>query len=292
MQLAWLTDIHLNFVGDKQRHEFLESVSKQADAVAISGDIGESHDIGQFLREINEVIQKPTYFVLGNHDFYRGSIAQTRAIVTEIAEHSPNLGYLTAMGVSELTPQTAIVGHDGWADGRFGDYWNSQVLLNDHVPIAELAKWYTGHSQRQLSPDEDEMAESSKWHRTPFLDKANLLKTLQTYADEAARHFENVLEETASRYDRIIGITHIPSFREAAWYQGQVSDDDFLPYFACRAVGDVMKRVMRANPQSTLLVLCGHTHGGGELQVLDNLRVLTGEAQYGHPTIQRMLEIE
>jgi len=131
-----------------------------------------------------------------------------------------------------------------------------------------------------------------KWHGTPSLDKVNLLKTLQTYADEAARHFENVLEEATSQYHRIIGITHVPPFREAAWYQEKVSDDDFLPYFSCKAVGDVMKQVMRANPQSTLLVLCGHTHGGGELQVLDNLRVLTGETQYGHPKIQRILEIE
>ena len=35
-----------------------------------------------------------------------------------------------------------------------------------------------------------------------------------------------------------------------------------------------------------------HTHGGGELQVLDNLQVLTGQARYEQPEIRRVLEVE
>jgi hypothetical protein len=48
---------------------------------------------------------------------------------------------------------------------------------------------------------------------------------------------------------------------------------------------------MSAAPGHQMTVLCGHTHGGGEAQVLLNLRVLTGDARYGQPAIQRMLEI-
>ena len=254
MRLAWLTDIHLNFVDGQRRREFLGSVSEQADAVAISGDIGESPDIGQLLREADEVLQKPVYFVLGNHDFYRGSIAQTRAEVAEIARLSEHLGYLTVMGVAELTPQTAILGHDGWADGQFGDYWHTPVLLNDHVLIAELSRWYGRHSQQRLSPQDDRMAEPWERQEGPPLDRANLLKTLRTYADEAARHFERVLQEAASQYRHIVALTHVPPFREAAWYEGEVCGDDYLPYFSCKAVGDVMERVMRSNPQCSLLV--------------------------------------
>jgi predicted MPP superfamily phosphohydrolase len=40
-----------------------------------------------------------------------------------------------------------------------------------------------------------------------------------------------------------------------------------------------------------MLVLCGHTHDGGELQVLKNLRVVTGPAEYGRPEFQRVLQI-
>jgi len=49
---------------------------------------------------------------------------------------------------------------------------------------------------------------------------------------------------------------------------------------------------MQQHPRSNLTVLCGHTHGGGEVQVLPNLRVLTGEAEYGDPAIQQVLEID
>ncbi len=271
MRLAWLTDIHLNFVDDIQRRgQFLESVKEQSDAVAVSGDIGESHDVVKYLREMDEVIQKPTYFVLGNHDFYRGSIAKTRLEVADVARQSKHLKYLTAMGVVELTPRTAIVGHDGWPDGRLGDYENSEVILNDHLLIAEISQWYENYN----------------------LDKHGLKETLTNLADEAARHFEGVVTEAAAKYRQVVVVTHVPPFREAAWYRGKTSGEDYLPYFACKAVGDVLEKTMQAYPQSKLLVLCGHTHGGGELQVLDNLQVLTGEARYGQPVIQRVFEIQ
>ena len=270
MQLAWLTDIHLNFVDDSHRRWFLESVRDRADAVAISGDIGESHDVGRFLAEMDEVIRKPVYFVLGNHDFYKGSIAETRLEVAEIARRSKLLEYLSAGGVVELTPHTAIVGHDGWADGRFGDYWNSDVILNDYVLIEELSRWFVDYT----------------------LDKENLIEDLHALAEEAARHFEKVLLDAAGRYRNVIAVTHVPPFREAAWYEGKVSDDNYLPHFSCKAVGDVLDSVMQAHPQTNLLVLCGHTHGGGRLQVMDNLQVLTGKAKYGEPEIQQILEIK
>lgn len=270
MRLAWLTDIHLNFVDAGTIQRFFESVAEQADAVAISGDIAESHGVYYYLRRIEEIVKKRVYFVLGNHDFFRGSISQVRRLVAEVAEESEHLKYLTAMGVGELTPRTAIIGHDGWADGRLGDIDKSDVLLNDHLLIAELAVCWNGVE----------------------LDKQRLKPILAVLADKAARHFEKVLEAAASTYPNIIAVTHVPPFREAAWHRGKASDDNFLPYFASKAVGEVMKNVMQAHPQSNLVVLCGHTHGGGEIEVLDNLRVLTGKAEYGRTRINGILAVE
>ena len=48
---------------------------------------------------------------------------------------------------------------------------------------------------------------------------------------------------------------------------------------------------MKAHPNRELTVLCGHTHGEGEAQILKNLRVLTGGAKYGVPTIQQVFEM-
>jgi hypothetical protein len=111
-------------------------------------------------------------------------------------------------------------------------------------------------------------------------------------AQEAADHFAKVLPEAVERYREVLAVTHVPPFREAAWYQGHTSDDNHLPHFACKVVGDVLLEVMRAHPTAKLLVLCGHTHSGGELQVLDNIHVSTGRADYGSPEIQRILTVE
>jgi predicted MPP superfamily phosphohydrolase len=40
------------------------------------------------------------------------------------------------------------------------------------------------------------------------------------------------------------------------------------------------------------VVLCGHTHGGGDVQVAENLRVVTGPAEYGEPEIRAILSVE
>ena len=49
MRLAWLTDIHLNFLEPPQRRRFLSGVGHAADAVAVSGDIGESDNVEELL---------------------------------------------------------------------------------------------------------------------------------------------------------------------------------------------------------------------------------------------------
>ena len=74
----------------------------------------------------------PIYFVLGNHDYYHGSIAETRARVIELCGTHPRLRYLTALDeVEALTRHVGLVGHDGWADGRAGDYARSLVMMQD-----------------------------------------------------------------------------------------------------------------------------------------------------------------
>ena len=48
--------------------------------------------------------------------------------------------------VVELTPITALVGHDGWADGRLGDLDGSDVILSDFLLIDELKHWLDHHT--------------------------------------------------------------------------------------------------------------------------------------------------
>jgi predicted MPP superfamily phosphohydrolase len=269
MRLAWATDIHLNFLTSMDRRRFLESVKGQADAMVVTGDIAESNSLGEILRQMMAVLDMPIHFVLGNHDFYRGSVVGTRLATAEMISGSEYLVYLSQTGVVELTPSTALVGHDGWADARLGGFDGSDVILNDFLLIDELRCWRDQHT----------------------LDKPALRQALQALGDEAAAYLKGILSAAADKYPRVIVATHVPPFRETTWHQGRPSADDYLPYFSCKAMGDVLLEAAGAYPQCDLLVLCGHTHGGGEVQVLENLRVLTGPAEYGKPVIQQIIEV-
>ena len=56
-------------------------------------------------------------------------------------------------------------------------------------------------------------------------------------------------------------------------------------------MGDVLLEAAQSHPKCQILVFCGHTHGGGEVQVAENLRVVTGPAEYGEPEVQEVVEV-
>ena len=264
-RIAWLTDIHLNFLLAQQVNDFLRSVAElRADAVLIGGDIGEAQNICDYLQWIEDWIAAPVYFVLGNHDYYYGSIAEVRMRVVRFCAERPRLHFLTYSEVAPLTPGIGLVGHDGWADGRLGDYPRSMVLMNDFKLIAELA----GRTK------------NDRW------------EALKALGDEAAAHFRRVLPLAFETYEEAVLLTHVPPFREACWHAGRISDDQWLPHFTCHAVGDASLEIMAPRPDKRLTVLCGHTHGQGESRPLPNVHVITGGAEYGQPAIGRVLEFE
>ncbi len=264
MRLAWLTDIHLNFLSERPVDDFLASVAAhRPDAVLIGGDIGEAPSLPGYLRRIAGRLGRPIYFVLGNHDFYHGSFRAVHAAVEKLTTESRWLTWLTRAGVVTLTPEVGLVGHDSWADGRCGDYQNSWVIMNDYLLIEEFAG----------------------------LRQAGRLDKLHELGDAAAAYFRAILPEAFRQYRRLLLLTHVPPFQEACWHEGQISDENFLPHFVCRAAGEALREVMMAHPERELLVLCGHTHGAGRAQILPNLLVLTGGAEYGAPTVQRVFEL-
>ncbi len=262
-QVVWATDLHLEFVSSTGEVDTLcESIIAQdAEALLIGGDSGTANSFSRYLRLLEKRLQIPIYFVLGNHDCYGDSIAETRAVAASLSRNSKWLRWLPLEGCVQLAPNTGLVGHGAWADGRLGNGINSQVLLNDFLHIGEL----TGISQ------EDRFAK------------------LNNLGDQAAEYFRKVLLEAIERYRDLLLLTHVPPFKDACWHEGQISDDAFLPHFTCQAVGDVLIEIMQPHPESNLTVLCGHTHSLGAAQILPNLLVKTGAAVYGKPTIQEMI---
>jgi hypothetical protein len=209
-------------------------------------------------------LARPIYFVLGNHDYYHGSIAEVRESVAALCRRDPWLRWLPGCGVVELSNRAALIGHGGWGDARLGNVDTTPVRLNDFFYIREL------------------FAASGA---------GNLEATLQALGDEAAAYIRTTLEQACAGYQKLVMMTHVPPFRAACWHDGQVSDDDWLPYFTCHAVGETIVDVMARHPNTELTVLCGHTHSAGTVHVADNVVVETGAADYGLPRINRIIEI-
>jgi len=229
-RVVWLTDLHLNFLEARQTEEFLARVASQRpNAVLIGGDIAEAPSVAGHLEHIATRLACPIYFVLGNHDFYFGSIERVRRAVQELCARHAHLTYLTSAGAISLSARTGLCGDDGWADARLGDYERSLVMMNDYRLIEELA----GVSKRDRWP------------------------MLKAMGDEAARHVEAVLAQALAGHEEVFFLTHVPPLREACWYQGQISNDEWLPHFTCLAVGEAILRIMRDHPRHRLTVLCG-----------------------------------
>jgi len=290
-RVAWLTDVHLNFVSYIDIVTFADTILKQRpDVVLIGGDIGEADSVVDYLLELQKLLEKEICFVLGNHDFYKGSISVVRNRVSEVSRNSQLLTWLPEAGVVELTPTVGLVGHGSWPDGRLGDYARSDLLLNDHFFIKDFNPRLLQSDQNSREFFNPDPADSA-W----FLSKGakqQRLRTMQSLADEAARHFQKVLPIALKSFSHVLVLTHVPPFKEASWYGGRISDDNWLPHFSCKAVGDVLYREMKDHPKQRLTVLCGHTHGSGEAQILENLKVFTGGTTYGRPELQRVFEFD
>ncbi len=260
--LAWATDLHLDSVDAPDLERFCgDIVRANPDVILLGGDIADASDLHDWLRLLAERFERPIYFVLGNHDYYGGDIASVR---TRVRELEPQwLRWLPDSGCVELNRDTALVGHGGWGDARLGDFSLSPVLT-DYLAIKDLAD--------QIDLDDV---------LSGFRHRASLKRKLGELGDEAAESLRGSLQQAVLGYAQVVVLTHVPPFRDACWHAGRISTEDWLPGFSCKATGDILIAEAARHPECRITVLCGHTHGGGEAQVLPNLHVHTGDADYG-----------
>lgn len=269
IKLIWLTDIHLNFLAREEREDFYQILmDTSGDHIIISGDIAEATVVANILKEMAKTTQKPIYFVLGNHDYYRGSVAVLRQEMIDLSQNETLLHWLPASGVQNLGNQTILLGIDGWADGRYGNYTNSPVVLNDSHMIRELKQ-------------------------SRILGKHPLLEKMQALADHDAQQLNLHLRDALKTHHpkKVVIVMHVPPFKEACMYEGKRTDDDFLPFFSSKSTGDVLMTIAQKNKEIEFLVLCGHTHNKGYCQPCHNLTIKVGEAEYMHPKIQEIITV-
>ncbi len=263
-RIAWMTDIHFDFLKLYQIEEFCKSVKQQnPDMVWIGGDISIAPLLTTHLSLIEHYLQCPIYFVLGNHDYYRSSINKVRETIAAFVQEHEFLFWLPQHGVVTLSDSTAMVGHGCWADGRLGNT-SSELLLTDYALIDE----YSG------------------------LDISERYKKMNALGDWAARELEPLLLQALQQARHVYVMTHVPPFEQSSWHNQFISDPEFLPHFSCHAVGQMLIRVMNEHPDKQMTVLCGHTHGQGEARITPNIFTKTGGAEYKKPVVQEIIEIK
>lgn len=272
-KLAFATDLHLNFVHEHGIEALCRSfVRAKPDALVITGDISEAPYIVNHLGflDLNVKANFPIFFILGNHDYYHGSIAEVRETMTRLFTYSeeyktnlvPRLGWLGSSGVIPLTDKVALIGHDGWYDGQYANWFTSKVWLNDYLLIKDFAK----------------------------LNKGEIYGKINELSLESAEYVEDQLSIAFTKFDHVVVATHVSPFRENSVYNGKISDDDWMPHFSSKFMGETLIEMANNYQHKNITVLCGHSHGKADNKILPNLRCITGEARYRDPKLNMVLE--
>lgn len=258
MKIVWCTDIHLDFLSKERRRGFLDRLKNSGDIILISGDICEARN-EMIFDEIEDIGIK-TYYILGNHDFYTSSYEKRKqmAFFRELNDPNPIVEYFHNKMTILPGTKTALIGINGWYDGRYGDYITSNVIINDFRLIEDFKG----------------------------LNKEQRLEQMQSFADEDANTLKYWLDIISKEdVDDIILITHVPPFAQVSKHRGIQSDAYYLPFYSNKVLGDVL-----LNTPKPTLVLCGHTHGAAYTEI-GNIKVIVGQSDYGSPIIQKVFEI-
>ena len=202
--------------------------------------------------------------MLGNHDFYQSSIAETRQTVIHAARERKQLNYLTDCPAIDLGRGGYLVGEDGWGDATEGNFEDSYVRLNDFQLIGDIV-----HS----APD--------GWKHQ-----------LQHLGKESAARLADKLDKLPDDTRNVLVVTHVPPFRDACWYQGRTTDDHWAPFFVCGQIGQVLLDAAQARDHLQFTVLFGHGHHAGVADMAANLTVFTGASEYGKPDVVGQVDID
>lgn len=264
---TWCTDLHLDHLDQQALVAFAEQVKNSpSSGVILTGDISNAQQIVYDLSVFEKIVQKPIYYVCGNHDFYAGSIADTRKTLNELTNMSQYLKYMSAIPYVSLTPSTALVGHDGWYDAINGDWQivkKSDFEMRDWTIIKEFAV--------------NNVARKIALHK--------VVEVAREQAHQAVLHVQNGIKTAVRLHKNVVVATHVPPFEESHVYMGARGSKSMQPWYTSKMMGDLLMQASQAYPHIKFTVLCGHTHGKAHFKPAENLEVFTGAADYGHPAI-------
>ena len=262
--LTWLSDPHLEFCSHRTRNDLYRSINQAAgEIVVITGDISAGPHRSDQYSELAEHVNKPIYFVLGNHDRYGTTFANTEAVVARVMTRFSHLVRLDGSQVIPLNESVALVGVEGWADGLGGEGPATKARINDFYQILDFA----------TEPE------------------PQVFRAMKERARKYARALKPSLLKALKEYQTTIIATHVPPYEGAAWHEGSPSSGDSQPFFSSPTMGKLIKAAATEHPGKSVLVLCGHTHSPGIYRD-GNILVLTAGARYGFPEISQTIHLD
>ena len=203
------------------------------------------------------------YFLLGNHDFYGSSFSEVQKRVEEVCAGHGNLRQLGRGEIVPLGSGDALIGHQGWADGRAG--WGPRSLARN--PDFQAIGDFCGLSQGEAF---------ARMHK---LGKG------------CAQYFRDLLPYALTCYRRVWVATHVPPFSHAAYYDNKPCDKLRQPFFSNISAGGAIRAIAGRFPGRRLTVLCGHTHCRAAVRAANNVEVLVGSARPGAPEFQQIFSL-
>ncbi len=266
-KIAWATDTHLDFIDGESLLRFAAHLVEHDPAgVILTGDISNSKQLIYHLSVIERVVQRPIYFVLGNHDYFGSDIVGVRKAVHELINVSQMLKYLSDVPYVPLSSKTALLGHDCWYDAAVGNVLGSTAKMNDWFLIREFGQNDSGNLRQY----------------------AAVAKKL---AHEGAVHVMTGIKAAVRYYSNIVIATHFPPFLSAYPKENRINDPNLLPWYTSKVLGDVLLDAARTYKNVNFTVLCGHVHEAWNGRVEKNLEVRLGGAKYGAPMLSGYMEV-
>ena len=276
MKLAWATDIHLDCVENSEDAiNKLRNEATSADVLVVSGDISVGHSIVKHLNLLENALQKPIYFVLGNHDYYFSDILSVRKRVADECRNLSFCKYLGAMPFIKLGPHSVMIGSDGWYDAYNGEPALSQFIMSDWIKIADFQPAIKNN----------------------FLGKQINTDIVSQIAREICKasvaHIVRGINAVSQRVDNIVIVTHVPPFKETYVSEKykDIPPSHVIPWYTSRTMGEMLKTAAKTYPHIQFTVLSGHTHSSFEGDILPNLHAKVGKSQYGAPQISGYIDI-
>lgn len=253
-KFLWYSDTHFNFTFPWTQYNFVSHILEEnPKGLIISGDIACGITIKHILTFLAKKLENiPIYFVKGNHDSYSISFKESYNKTIDVCKQYSNLFWMNEYDNIPLNNESAIIGDDGWYDGRLNEFqylaWNL-----DWIMIEEFSKLKS------------------------FEEKLSLTRQL---ADISAFKLQKKLETALQKYKTIYILTHVPPWAEATRSVGKETEKFWLPYNVNYHLGKMIEEVAAAHPYQNIIVLSGHTHQPTFVNVSHNIECLVQSGKY------------